>query len=250
MKNLTSIILCFAFVMNANAINYDNPVESSDKTYTDASGIYFNKGWNSSNDTVDTPALYFQYGTYLVDSLTFSQPTTFYNWRKSTSEISNSTLSLKERLYVRDTSSLLLKDCNTMLNSSNMSQIGDASSMVVEGGSFTVSASNPDNLQGFNVEAGSSLTFKNTQVDFTGGKLQISTSSTFYKDYSAKITVDNSTLKTGYIDLYGYESAGKQPEFNVINGSNVTASLPMLIMVLLTMIPKKVNLFTQKKRLM
>lgn len=105
-----------------------------------------------------------------------------------------------------------------------MSQIGDASSMVVEGGSFTVSASNLDNLQGFNVEAGSSLTFKNTQVDFTGGKLQTSTASTFYKDYSAKITVDNSTLKTGYIDLYGYESAGKQPEFNVINGSNVTAS--------------------------
>ena len=224
MKNLTSIILCFAFVMNANAINYDNPVESSDKTYTDASNIHFNKGWNSSNDTVDTPALYFQYGTYLVDSLTFSQPTTFYNWRKSTSEISNSTLSLKEHLYVRDTSSLLLKDCNTKLNSSKMSQIGDASSMVVEGGSFTVSASNPDNLQGFSVEAGSSLTFKNTQVDFTGGKLQTSTASTFYKDYSAKITVDNSTLKTGYIDLYGYESAGKLPEFNVINGSNVTAS--------------------------
>ncbi len=227
------LLASFSFLPDSNAQFYRDYIESSNQTYTDASGIYFNAGWKSTNDTVNSSALYLQNSTdeksvnYEIESLTLSQPTSLRVNYGANATISNSELTLNDRIYVQSSSSydpsvLLLKNCTTTFASSSMSQIKNGSSLIVEGGSFTVSQAGEE-MQNISVNQGSSLIFRNANVDFTGITLQTNTDSSF-KDKSATITIDNSTFKTGFVDMYGYTSSGALPVINVTNGSNFTGS--------------------------
>lgn len=232
-KCALTALASFALALNASAQYYNEYVDSNSETYSNSFGLYFYAGWKSANDTVNTEALYLQNRTsegsvaYDIDSLTVSTPMSLRVNHGANVTISNSNLALNDRIYVQSTSSydpssLLLKNCTTTFSSANMSQVMNGSSLVVDGGKFTVSQAGEE-IQALSVKQGSTLEFKNADVDMRGVRLQTDTDSSF-RDKSATITIDNSTFKAGFIDMYGYTSSGAMPVINITNGSNFTGS--------------------------
>lgn len=214
-------------VSATNDITFQNgigPVTSTGATY-EASNVYFKSPLVSSNDVINAGGLYYQNGGNLsVQNLTLTQSSSagLYFDSNATGSISDSSLGVSGRLYVQGGSNINIVNSTTTLVSSSMSQVVGGSSLVVDGGKFSVSQAGEE-IQGFSVKQGSTLEFKNADVDMSGVRLQTGTDSSF-KDKSAAITIDNSTFKTGFIDLYGYTSGGAMPVINIINGSNFTGS--------------------------
>lgn len=213
-------------VSATNDITFQNgigPVTSTGATY-EASNVYFKSPLVSSNDVINAGGLYYQNGGNLsVQNLTLTQSSSagLYFDSNATGSISDSSLGVSGRLYVQGGSNINIVNSTTTLVSSSMSQVVGGSSLVVDGGKFSVSQAGEE-IQGFSVKQGSTLEFKNADVDMSGVRLQTGTDSSF-KDKSAAITIDNSTFKTGFIDLYGYTSGGNLFEAIVSEGGVITA---------------------------
>ncbi len=236
----TGIIFASAslFCADYESSLYRDYIQSSGKSFYNSNDISFRGGWDSSNDSIDAPTLYIDNDSsktaeqkkYNIESASFSNLQSLYVQSGANAVISNSSLNIGNKLsvnsvhyYGKFASSLTLKNCNTTLNANNLSEVRDGANMTVEGGSFTV-LEGGSYKQSFTVSQGSYLTFKNTQVDFSGATLSTRTNSS-YSETSAVINIDNSVFTTGYVDMYGYVSSGALPVLNITNGSNVTMSL-------------------------
>ena len=152
------------------------------------------------------------------------------NPQKYSATISNSKLNIENKLTVSDVhffnnfaSQLVLKNCETNIANLDGSKTGGGASMIVEGGVFNVGKGSSTS-EFFSVWQGSSLTFRDANVDFSGAELSTKTDSS-YSNSSATINVENSTFVSGYIDLYGYDSSGALPAVNITKGSHATIVL-------------------------
>ena len=79
-------------------------------------------------------------------------------------------------------------------------------------------------MQTFVIGQGSSLTFKDAEVDVSGVELATRTDDS-YLGVSATINIENCTFTSGYIDTYSYELKGALSMLNIAKGSKATLAL-------------------------
>ena len=216
------------FTLNAFCADYESNLyqgylETSGKSFYNSDYIFFSGGWDSTNDTIQTPSLYLDNDAsqsasqkfYNITGISFIGVEDFYVEDGASATICNSSINISNQLKVEDVhfynnfaSQLTLKNSETRITLTEASKIGAGASMTVDGGNFTV-VDNASYKQ-FAVTQGSSLTFKNAYVDLSGAELSTLTDST-YSNRFASINIENSSFKSGYVDLYGYESSGAFP---------------------------------------
>ena len=231
------------FALSAFCADYENTIfdyyiETSDKSFYNPESITFRAGWTSTNDTIETPTLTLNNDTsqtadqkfYNITGISFSGVEDFYVEGGASVSINDATLNIGSRVRVQGVhsyggyaSQLFLKNCETRISATSRNSVGEGASMIVEGGTFTV-LNGASSVQTFAVSQGSSLTFRDANVDFSGVELATRTNNG-YATISATINVENSTFTAGYVDLYGYVSAMALPVLNITKGSKVTMSL-------------------------
>lgn len=235
MKNILLIVMSvLTLALNAEEYTgswYREYLETNGDTFNISSGAYFKAGWTSVDDIMNVGGSLYLQKDYKIESraqynISGSKITAngFYVEDLVDVFVSNSELNISDRIYVdRGANTLTIKDSITKFNGTSSSQVKNGSTFIVDGGSFEFTG---DKMQMFSVESGSSIQFKNTTANIENISFATRVNSSF-PGKSAEIVFDNSTVKAGVMDLYGYGESDELPVVKIINGSDVTMSVDL-----------------------
>lgn len=231
-----SLFAASAFCADYEAGMYDSYMATSNSSFYNSSYIAFTAGWSSTNDFIDTPELSLKSGSsqtaeqsiYDISGATFSNLKYLSVSVGAAVTISDSVVEIGSFVDVGDVkngyaSSLLFKNCDTVITANETNRVDGGASMLVEGGTFKMLEGDSD-MQTFVIGQGSSLTFKDAEVDVSGVELATRTDNS-YSGVSATINIENCTFTSGYIDTYSYELKGALSTLNITKGSKATLAL-------------------------